>query len=321
MKLAFGAVLFYSVVTAYSVTIHWSVPSITSFNVDIYTTTDDGIYPVIIFMTGFEGLVPASFYSNLLTKIADQKIIVIAVSQIQNITAEYVEKKFTQFMIFITNPTKGAKKLFKNNPLTKTVIPDIENQLAFLAHSAGCHVLTLYLTKRCGTKNAQVKLFVMMDPVDGYVTHPPAKLSFNTSVLIMSTGLDARAAYPGEPACAPDSMSNNRFYQCLSGPKWLLNFTNYGHADMLDEPARVGNNIICSTCSQLPIATTCNYEKFRQDEANAIVNFTQGILNGINGQQQLQFLQQPQLYFSSRVTIKPNIQEVKPSNGFCQHYP
>ncbi len=36
------------------------------------------------------------------------------------------------------------------------------------------------------------------------------------------------------PPCAPDKLSNLRFYNALRAPKWLLNFTDYGHADMLD---------------------------------------------------------------------------------------
>ncbi|CAF4686175.1 unnamed protein product [Rotaria sp. Silwood1] len=266
MKLIIGVILLCTVVTAFSATINWFIPGIESFDVNIYTTTDNDTYPVIIFLTGFGGLVPAAAYSNLLTKIADQKIIVIAVSKIENITAEYFEQKFAQFMINITDPTKGAKDLFEKNSLTTNVVPDLENQLAFLAQSAGCHVLTLYLTERCGTQYAQVRLLILMDPVDGsspYDTH---------------------------------------------------------EADMFDDVARTAMNTVCATCSQLPMLTTCNFAQFRQDETNAIVNFTKGILSGVNGQQYLTFLQNPDPYFNSRATIKSNVQQITPSNGFCQSY-
>lgn len=133
---------------------------------DIYTPNQQGTYPVIIFLTRFAGVVPARSYSKLLTKIADKNIIVIGISRVQNTTSEYVEEKFAEFMVFITDPVNGAKKLFKDNPSTTNVIPNLENQMSFLCHSAGCRVLTFYLTKRCGTSYAEVKLFIMMDPVD-----------------------------------------------------------------------------------------------------------------------------------------------------------
>ncbi|CAF0801478.1 unnamed protein product [Rotaria sp. Silwood1] len=153
-----------------------------------------------------------------------------------------------------------------------------------------------------------------------YVTHPPQNLTFNTSVLIISSGPDGKPAYSGLPACAPNNMSNDRFYECLPGPKWLLNSTDYGHADMFDDVARTAMNTVCATCSQLPMLTTCNFAQFRQDEANTIVNFIEGILSGVNEQQYLTFVQNPDPYFNSRTTIKSNVQQITPSNGFCQSY-
>lgn len=167
MKLTIGFVLLCSFAMTFANTTQWFVLNFSGFNLNIYTPTKNGSYPVIVFLTGFAGLMPGSSYSTLNQKIAAQKVIVVAVSQLQNITAEYVEEKFTQFMINITHPQTGLKYLFQNNFLTQNVIPDIENRLILMGHSAGCHVITLYLTHRCGTEYAQVKAVILADPVDG----------------------------------------------------------------------------------------------------------------------------------------------------------
>lgn len=34
--------------------------------------------------------------------------------------------------------------------------------------------------------------------------------------------------------CAPAEISNQRFYDALPGPSWMVNATNFGHGDMLE---------------------------------------------------------------------------------------
>lgn len=36
------------------------------------------------------------------------------------------------------------------------------------------------------------------------------------------------------PPCAPENLSNRRFFDALAGPTWMLNATDFGHLDMLD---------------------------------------------------------------------------------------
>ena len=43
------------------------------------------------------------------------------------------------------------------------------------------------------------------------------------------------------PPCAPDDLSNNRFFNALNGPSWFINNTQYGHADLY-QPRVVGMN-------------------------------------------------------------------------------
>ncbi len=89
-----------------------------------------------------------------------------------------------------------------------------------------------------------------MDPVDGYdpfgflkifITNPPKQLPFTIPTLIISNGLDSVPANSLFPPCASANVSNIRFYDSLPGPTILLNFTKYGHADILDDFVNILN--------------------------------------------------------------------------------
>jgi hypothetical protein len=132
------------------------------------------------------------------------------------------------------------------------VFADIKSSIGvtLLSHSAASHPAVAYLVSTCGFIKSQV----LMDPVDGYdpygvikefITNPPKQLSFLMPTLIITTGLDSIQRGPGFPACAPANFSNLRFYASLSGPTWLLNFTSYGHADVLDDFVSPSNTRLC----------------------------------------------------------------------------
>ena len=36
------------------------------------------------------------------------------------------------------------------------------------------------------------------------------------------------------PSCAPEELSNARFYNALNGEVWLNNATEFGHVDFMD---------------------------------------------------------------------------------------
>ena len=111
----------------------------------------------------------------------------------------------------------------------------------------------------------------MLSPVDGvdpygfvqeYCITPGEKLNFEVPTLIMTSGLDGipgnashetlkgkKADFsfrPGisntgglVPPCAPDELSNNRFWDALNGRAWFNNATLFGHVDFLDPGATV----------------------------------------------------------------------------------
>lgn len=109
-----------------------------------------------------------------------------------------------------------------------------------MSHSSSGHIVSMYLVRTCGLARS----LVLLDPVDGYdpfgivkdfVTHPPNKLPFQIPTLIVATGLSSARANPLFVSCAPSNNSNERFYNSLDGPTWYMNFTDYGHADILDD--------------------------------------------------------------------------------------
>lgn len=115
------------------------------------------------------------------------------------------------------------------------VTADIDNRFIVMSHSAGGHVMTEYLNSTCGT----VKMQIMLDPVDGadpfgikkdFIVTPGVMLPYATPVLVLATELD-QAHKDMYPACAPNNMSNMRFFNAMSGPKWFLNVSKYGHVD------------------------------------------------------------------------------------------
>merc|ERR1739848_875188 len=125
------------------------------------------------------------------------------------------------------------------------------DKLVLSGHSAGNHVTCSLLTDSCG--NNKAKGVVMMDPVDGYdpigiiknyCTTPGEKLSFDVPALLLRTGLDPKVKLG--VACAPDRISNQRFFDAWSGPIWMANATKYGHLDVNDAGVGKMGSIMCA---------------------------------------------------------------------------
>lgn len=83
---------------------------------------------------------------------------------------------------------------------------------------------------------------ILLDPVDGvnffgskksYIITPGKMLPYAVPVLVIATELDG-VKKELFPACAANNVSNLRFYDAMSGPKWFLNVSKYGHVDFFN---------------------------------------------------------------------------------------
>jgi len=126
------------------------------------------------------------------------------------------------------------------------------DRLVVSGHSAGNHVFCEFLKTDCG--GGRAKAAVMMDPVDGYdpigivnnyCTTPGEKLPFDIPALLLRTGLDPKVK--AFVACAPDRISNQRFFDAWAGPIWMVNATKYGHLDVNNGGVGKIGGVICPT--------------------------------------------------------------------------
>jgi len=190
---------------------------------DIWAPEVAGSYPVMVYVTGGGGIAPGYTYSDLGKAMAEKGIVVTMLSR----AAAPAPKKDAEL------EAKALDWLEESfDTLGLTASADFE-KLILSGHSAGNHVTCDFLTNSCG--NHKAAGVVMMDPVDGYdpfgfvknyCTTPGQKLSFDIPALLLRTGLDP--VVKTLVACAPDRISNQRFFHAWSGPIWMANATKYG---------------------------------------------------------------------------------------------
>merc|ERR1712192_362578 len=107
----------------------------------------------------------------------------------------------------------------------------------------------------------------MGSPVDGldpfglvpiYCITPGEVLNFRTPTLIVAGGLDTIPGLGFGPACAPVDLGSDRFYNAMAGPTLILNTTQFGHADLLDE-LEAGANEVIKFCKADPDSDKYSY--------------------------------------------------------------
>jgi len=208
---------------------------------NIYAPETEGSYPVMVYITGGGGLAPGSSYSDLASAMVDKGMIVTVLSR----TAMPAPKKDAGL------EAKALEWLQGNFPTFKSkATPDFD-KLVLSGHSAGNHVTCNFLADSCG--NNLAKAVVMMDPVDGFdpfgmvnnfCTTPGKKLEFDVPALLLRTGLDP--VVKKMVACAPDKISNQRFFEAWSGPIWMVNATKYGHLDVNNAGVGKMGSVLCA---------------------------------------------------------------------------
>lgn len=119
---------------------------------------------------------------------------------------------------------------------------DLDNRLVLVGHSGAGHITTEFLNSTC----SNVKIQILLDPVDGadfigtkksYIITPGKMLPYSIPVLVIAAELDNTKKELAAP-CAANNISNLRFYDAMSGPKWFLNISKYGHVDFYNNEYR-----------------------------------------------------------------------------------
>jgi len=208
---------------------------------DIWAPETAGSYPIMVYVTGGGGIAPGYSYSDLGEVMAEKGLVVTMLSR----AAAPAPKKDAQL------ESKALDWLEDALPTMNLTATADFDKLILSGHSAGNHVTCDFLTNNCG--NHKAAGVVMMDPVDGYdpfglvnnyCTTPGKKLSFDTPALLLRTGLDP--VVKTLVACAPDKISNQRFFEAWSGPIWMANATKYGHLDVNNKGIGKMGTILCA---------------------------------------------------------------------------
>ena len=58
----------------------------------------------------------------------------------------------------------------------------------------------------------------------------------------------------------------------MSGPKWFINATDYGHIDFYDDDYRKLSTMMCSTCK-----SNCDFPKYRTFIKEMVLSFCDAI--------------------------------------------
>ena len=189
-----------------------------------------------------DGNVPGFVYSDFskqLSSFTNKILIIFNKLNIVNTPSKEAELFETSLNWLYSN----INSVFTNEKTPKVIknhVHPLSESYTLLSHSSAGHIVTYYLNRTCGL----IDKLVLLDPVDGsdpfgidksYIIHPPNKLStFKTPTLVAISGLSQTPVFSLFPACAPEKLSNLRFYDAFTGPTWFMNITNYGHADILD---------------------------------------------------------------------------------------
>lgn len=194
--------------------------------------------------------------------------------------------------------------------------PDSQ-RVAVAGQSSGNHVVGAALARGCGL----AKAWVMIDPVDGFDPYrivksedlitPGQKLNFTLPSLLLNNGLDPQATNVLFPPCAPEALSNDRFYDAMRGPIWAVNATEFGHLDCCDTQSS-----LCPTNSSTDKAV------YKETLVAAAASFL-GALFGQRPQSDLHQLEDPD-FFNVSVLLKHNYNGVPRSEvaaGCVNHAP
>ncbi|KAF3456940.1 hypothetical protein FNV43_RR01594 [Rhamnella rubrinervis] len=197
--------------------------------------TDAGQFPVLLLIHGY--LFRNTFYSQLLQHVASHGFIVIA-PQLYTIAGPDATGEIYDTAAVTNWLTEGLQQLL---PL------DVEPNLAKLAlagHSRGGKTsFALALKKQLTT--LKFSALIGIDPVDGrsrgsqtpppVLTYVPNSFDLDMAVMVIGSGLGAVKRSLLLPACAPEGVNHEDFYNECRAPACYFVAKDYGHVDMLDD--------------------------------------------------------------------------------------
>jgi len=260
----------------------WLNPGLDNL-VDVWVpnTSDRIESPVVYMIGGFGGLLWGDAYKTVLARVASNGFTVVQPWINGDVTDNYEG-------VWIDGVVDWIRGNLRSKLSADGVSPGLiidHDSMFLMSNSAGCHVTAEYLKHRCGLVKGQI----LLSPVDGedpyglipvYAITPGEYLNFHIPTLILSSGLDGIPGIDGfgdlVPACAPADRANLRFYDAMPGNVWLVNATDFGHADYLDQ-------IYCDTiefthfCAAAPRdAPRDDYRRFISGEAVTFMSYVLG---------------------------------------------
>ena len=222
--------------------------------------SSEGTFPVILFFPGLACTTSAADYSRVLSHISSWGYVVLGPWASLYNPADTYEAKWVEHVLnwakVHLDPSSEA-----NYGVNPGIVMDFDN-LILGAQSSGSHVAVNFLKLREAQDCSDIKAMFLMSPVDGFDPYglfgetcidPPSKVNFQIPTLIISGGLDSLKGINGLgeiiPACAPEDLSNDRFFHAMTGPTIKVNTTQYGHADCFDDGLYniVANLHLCAT--------------------------------------------------------------------------
>ncbi|KJE95566.1 hypothetical protein CAOG_06009 [Capsaspora owczarzaki ATCC 30864] len=257
-----------------------SNPTLPVEGLDLYFPSSAGSYDVVVFLGGLAGDVPVSMYSDMLRRVAAHGVIVVGVSTYQLPLADMLA---TKMLLVIGWVHQNMNQLMINSTTYAGVQADFSRGIVLSGHSAGGKIVTRFLEVQCSL----VRALVLVNPVDGedpwgilpgFVIHPPYPVNFTLPLLVLGEGLGPVVAQPGFPACAPAGRNFPRFYNGARPCKWMINATDFGHADLLDA---VYVEFVQATklCASNMNASLAQFSTYRQFIAGTIVSMTRGAID------------------------------------------